>query len=181
MRYPLETARLRLRLPEATDAEFIRELVNDAAWLRFIGDRKVQTCAEAEAYLAKLRQMHVATGVGLATVELRAGGAAIGLCGLLQREELAEPDLGFAFLAAYRGQGYAREAAAAVLAAAWAEPGRGRILGLTNPENRVSMTLLERLGFRRVGERQFPDVAWVSVVFALERGAPPASGGGATG
>jgi RimJ/RimL family protein N-acetyltransferase len=181
MRFPLETARLRLRLPEATDADFIRELVNDPTWLRFIGERNVRTREDAEAYLATLRAMHAAAGLGLATVEVRATGAAIGICGLLQRAELPEPDLGFAFLAAYRGQGYAREAAAAVLAAAWAECGGERILGLTHPANRASMTLLERLGFRRVGERQFPGVAWVSVVFALERVAPPASGGGATG
>lgn len=108
MRFPLETARLRLRQPEATDADFIRELVNDPAWLRFIGDRGVHTRAAAEAYPAQVRQRHGTSGVGLATVEVKATGAASGICGLLRREELTEPDLGFAFLAAYLGNGYAR-------------------------------------------------------------------------
>ena len=64
-----------------------------------------------------------------------------------------------------------------MLAAAWVESGHERILALTHLENRASITLLERLGFRRREERRIGSAAWASVVFALERGAARAGGG----
>ena len=82
----------------------------------------------------------------------------MGLTGLIKRDTLPEIDLGFAFLPAFRGQGYAREAAAAVLAEAREAFGLRRILAITSLDNRRSMKLLESLGFRfeRV-IRQTPD------------------------
>ena len=34
---------------------------------------------------------------------------AIGICGLIKRDQLPDVDLGFAFLVEFRGQGYAAE------------------------------------------------------------------------
>ncbi|WP_245560617.1 GNAT family N-acetyltransferase [Colwellia piezophila] len=47
---------------------------------------------------------------GLYLVELKPTKSAIGICGLLKRDEFTLPDLGFAFLAQYCGQCYALEA-----------------------------------------------------------------------
>ena len=43
--------RLALRRLTADDAEFVRELVNEPSWIRFIGDRGVRTLVDARAYL----------------------------------------------------------------------------------------------------------------------------------
>jgi [ribosomal protein S5]-alanine N-acetyltransferase len=145
----METERLTLRRLTLEDAPFILRLLNDPDWLRFIGDRRVRTVADAQAYLRNgPMAMYEACGFGLYAVVRRQDGAAMGLAGLIQRESLPEVDLGFAFLPAYRGQGYAREAALAVLAEARQAFGLKRVLAITSLDNERSMKLLEKIGFR---------------------------------
>lgn len=153
----LETDRLRFRLLMPADAAFVVELANDPAWLRFIGDRHIHDRAAAEAYIAKCRTMHEQHGVAALAVELRTTGEVVGLCGLLQREPGAEIDLGFAFLERFRGQGFAREAAAAMLDFGHRTLGRERILALVHPDNADSIGLLTKLGFRSESTRSRAD------------------------
>ena len=72
------TERLRLRELQHADDAFILELVNDPAWLRFIGDRNVHSLEDARGYIDRLRT----SSERLADSEL------LGLCGILQRETL---------------------------------------------------------------------------------------------
>jgi RimJ/RimL family protein N-acetyltransferase len=144
----LTTARLRIRPLQFEDAPFIVALLNDPAFIRNIGDRDVRTEQDARSYLAAAPlASYTRHGFGLCAVELAASGTAIGICGLLQREELAAPDIGFAFLPEYRAQGYALEAAAAVLADAHARLSLESVLAIVNPDNAASIRLLEKLGF----------------------------------
>jgi RimJ/RimL family protein N-acetyltransferase len=143
-----ETERLVLRRLAPEDAPFIVTLLNDPAFLEHIGDRGVRNIAQAIEYLERGPFASYARhGFGLNAVVLRATGEPIGICGLLQREDLDAPDLGFAFLPAYRGQGYAYEAAIAVLEDAARTLACTRVLAVTQPGNQRSIALLERLGF----------------------------------
>ena len=144
----LQTARLQLRLLTVADADFILELVNDPAWLEFIGDRNIHDRAAAGAYIGRCRAMHAQHGVASLAVEITATGEVIGICGLLRRDGVAELDLGFAFLERFRGRGYAREAAATVLAFGHQQLRQERILALVHPHNAASIALLLNLGFR---------------------------------
>jgi RimJ/RimL family protein N-acetyltransferase len=145
----LETQRLVLRQLTADDADFILELLNDPAFLRYIGDKGVRTRADACRYIetgpVASYERH---GFGLYRVELREDGEPIGMCGLLKRDSLPDPDIGFALLPRHRSRGLGLEAASAVLADARDRLGLGRILAITSPDNDVSVGLLERLGFR---------------------------------
>lgn len=142
------TARLRLRELHHDDAGFIHALVNDPDWLRHIGDRGVRTLDDARGYIDNgPRAMYGAHGHGLLAVETRGGGRPIGLCGLLRRETLDDPDLGFAFLPDWRGRGYALEAAAATLAWARSQRGLRRVVAITSQDNAASGRLLEKIGF----------------------------------
>lgn len=161
----IETARLRLRLLTPADADFIIELVNDPVWLQFIGDRNIRDRAAAEAYIAKCRAMHEQHGVASLAVELATTGEVAGLCGLLQREPATELDLGFAFLARFRGQGFAREAATAILELGHDTLGRERILALVHPRNADSIALLMKLGFRYESARTRADGTVETQVF----------------
>lgn len=140
----LTTERLLLRDLHPGDAPFIIELLNDAAFLRFIGDRGVRNEAQALEYIAKVRAGQVKNGFGLYAVTLR--GDAIGLCGLVRRETLPHVDVGFAFLSAFRRHGYGREATRAVLEEAKGL-GLSPLLAICSPENAGSRALLEQLGF----------------------------------
>ncbi len=87
-------------------------------------------------------------GHGLLRVSLKSDGTPIGICGVLKRETLPDPDLGFSFLPGYWSQGYAFEAASAALRHAREELGLGRILAVTTHDNGPSIRLLGKLGFR---------------------------------
>ena len=47
----LETDRLALRQLTLDDAEFFFELLNEPAWIQFIGDRNIRTIEDARAFL----------------------------------------------------------------------------------------------------------------------------------
>ena len=97
-----ETDRLALRHVCTEDAAFMRELVNEPSWLRFIGDRRVRTLEDAESYIARSFQAaYERLGFGLYLVELKEDGAAAGICGLVKRDYLDDVDIGFAFLPRY--------------------------------------------------------------------------------
>jgi ribosomal-protein-alanine N-acetyltransferase len=149
----LETERLRLRWLSLEDADFILELLNDAAWLRFIGDFGVRTLEDARAYLARGPiAMYARVGFGLYLTELKNQRVPIGVCGLIKRDSFDDVDIGFGFLPAFRQQGYAHEAAAAVLVYAKETFGLKRIVAITALDNQASGQLLEKLGlhFERV-------------------------------
>jgi RimJ/RimL family protein N-acetyltransferase len=143
------TERLRLRLLTEDDAPFILKLVNDEAWLRYIGDRGVRNAEDARNYILKGPVASYAkNGFGLWLVELKAGATPIGICGLLRRDTLPDVDIGFAYLPAFRGLGYAFEAGRATLAHGRAKLGLKRIVAVTLPANAASIRTLAKLGLR---------------------------------
>ena len=145
----LETDRLVLRRLTTEDAPFILELLNDAAFIRYIGDKGVRTLEDARNYvvngpMASYEQF----GFGLYATELKETRVPIGICGILKRETLPDPDIGFAFLSAYRNHGYAFEAAAATMKYARETLGLEQILAITSPDNEASAKLLGKIGLR---------------------------------
>lgn len=99
----LESNRLVLREMEEVDAPFIHRLMNDPAWLRYIGDKGIRTVEDARKYISTVaREMYARYGFGLWLVELKTTPVPIGICGLIQRDSLEDVDLGFAFLPGYR-------------------------------------------------------------------------------
>lgn len=144
-----ETKRLLLSRFTLKDAPFILELLNDPAWLRYIGDKNVKTLKAAKDYIRKgPQESYARLGFGLYAVKLRRSGKPIGMCGLLRRDTLDDADIGFAFLPQFTGKGYAFESAEVVLKHAHAALGMKRILAITSIDNHSSVKLLERLGFR---------------------------------
>jgi RimJ/RimL family protein N-acetyltransferase len=145
----LTTDRLILRQFAPADASFILSLLNDPAFLKFIGDKGVKTIDDARNYLTNgpiaSYQRH---GFGLYLVELKETGTPIGMCGLLKRDSLEHVDLGFAFMPDYRGQGFGFESANAVVSFARNNLNLDHILAITDPENEASIKLLEKLGFQ---------------------------------
>lgn len=164
----LETERLVLRRFTLADAEFVLRLVNEPAWLRYIGDKHVRSLEDARNYLRTgPLDMYERYGYGMYLVELKDSGVAIGSCGLLKRDILPDPDIGYAFLPEFWGKGYALEAAAAVLQYGHREQRLPRILALTSPDNERSIRILQSCGmhFQRMIEMAEHDEV---KLFALE-------------
>jgi RimJ/RimL family protein N-acetyltransferase len=145
----LETERLLLRPISVDDAEFILALLNEPSFLRYIGDKQVRNLEDARQYILNgpvaSYERH---GLGLLLVEMKGSQTPIGMCGLLKRDELPEPDIGFALMPDFWNKGLAFEAAAAVLQDARDRLTLQRILAITSLDNDASIKLLERLGFK---------------------------------
>ena len=161
------TARLRLREIGPDDAGFIVELLNQPDFLRHIGDRGVRDPGQALAWLHDGPAASYARhGHGLWLVEtLDVTPVALGLCGLVAREGLPAPDLGFAFLPQHYGRGYAFEAAGAVLAHARDALGLDRVLAIVVADNARSIALLRRLGLEPDGTVTLPGQAQELLLF----------------
>ena len=145
----IRTARLQLREMELQDDEFILQLLNEAAFLRFIGDKGVRTLSDARDYIWKgPMDSYRRFGFGLYLASLRDGGLPIGICGLVKRDNLADVDVGFAFLSRYWSQGYATESAAAVLTHGKERLQLPRIVAITAPDNHGSIAVLEKIGLQ---------------------------------
>jgi RimJ/RimL family protein N-acetyltransferase len=144
----IDTQRLQLRELDVNDAAFILELLNDPGFLRYIGDKGVRSLADAREYILKgPMASYERNGFGLYAACLREG-APIGICGLVKRDGLDDPDVGFAFLSRYRSKGYAVESAAAVLKFAGTELGLDRVVAITSLDNSRSIAVLEKIGLR---------------------------------
>ena len=164
---PLRTDRLTIRELDEADAPFLLELLNDPGFINFIGDRGVRTLDDALSYLHNGPQAMIAQhGFGLWRVALTDSDEAIGICGILKRDALPHPDLGYAILTRHCGHGYAHEAASATLTYAREYLGIDRILAITAMENPASIRLLEKLGFQFEEIRQLPGIATQNRVFS---------------
>ena len=139
--------RLVLRELTTADAPFILELLNDGDFHRYIGDRGLRTLSDAEDYIQQGPAVSYAQhGHGLYLVMRREDEAKIGICGLIKRDTLPCEDIGYAFLPAYRGQGYGVEAAQAALQDGRERLGIERVIAIVTPGNERSVGLLAKLG-----------------------------------
>ncbi len=148
----LETDRLLLRELGTADSAFILELVNDEDWLLHIGDRGVRTLQDASRFIEDGPMASYSEhGFGLWCAQLKDDLMPIGLCGVLKREHLDHPDLGYALLPDFRGKGYALEACRGVIEFAQTALDMHTMLAIVSPQNTRSIHLLERLGFEYAG------------------------------
>ena len=145
--WPLQTPRLRLRPPRAEDARAIASLANDIR----IAQNTTRipfpyALPDAQAWLRAVnRQPSDATYV----VTLR-DGPIIGICGV-ERPGEGKPELGYWFGTHYWGQGFATEAARAVIDQVFSERGCEEIHAGARISNPASRRVLEKCGFQWAG------------------------------
>lgn len=143
----VETARLYIRRFILDDAPFVLKLLNSPTWLTFIGDRKIRTLEDARNYIINGPiASYDRNGFGLYLVALKEGDIPIGMSGLVKRDGLEDVDVGFALHPDYEGQGYAYEAATAVMDYGFHTLQLPRIVAITTEENKHSIALLQRIG-----------------------------------
>ena len=166
----LTTERLRLRWANEADAAFMLDLLNQPSWIANIGDRGVRTLAQAADWIeVRLVMAYRTQGFGFWLVERTLDGERVGLCGLTKRDTLPEVDVGYAFLPAFWGQGYAREAAAACLQHAREALHLRCVLAITGPDNAASARVLEAIGMRFVEQRVLEGETRQTCVYAWEQ------------
>jgi len=157
----MSSQRLYYRKPNESDAAFIFDLVNEPDWLKYIGDRKVSNQQDAIQFINEsLNAKQPLDSLGLRVCCLASSDLSgestnkdtpIGLCGLLKREYLDSIDIGYAFISKYRGLGYGIEAANFFKTYAFDHLNVEKLYATVLKQNKQSISLLEKLGFRFLG------------------------------
>ena len=152
------------------DREFIFDLVNEPSFKKYIGDKDVNSLEDADRYLREGPIGHYERfGYGLFLVSLKETETPAGICGLIQREEFDDPDIGFAFLKRHRKQGYAIESSRVVLAHGFDTLDLRRIIAMADSDNIPSINLLKKLGFMYEKDVRMPDDDHDISLFALQK------------
>ena len=153
----IETERLILRRWCQADATPFHAMGQDAEVMRYLGPP--MSLEDATATVAGVNAQIDANGHAFWAVERRSDGAFLGFCGI----KIGPPgtpietdlEIGWRLARHAWGQGYAREAAAASLAWAWANTEAPRVTAITVPGNSASWGLMIRLGMTRVEDGDF--------------------------
>lgn len=144
----VETARLRLRMITPQDAVFIQRLYSSEDFLRYIGDKEITDTDKAVEYIENnILKMHQEKGVCLLAVEIKESSTPIGVCGLIKRDTLESHDIGYGFVPEVYGQGFALEAAQAIIEQAKYNADIDHLVAITTSDNIRSIALLTKLGF----------------------------------
>ena len=161
--FRLETERLVLRDWREEDWPPFLATTNTPGVMRWLGG--VMDDARAASQFARLRLYATEFGHTFWVVERKADGALLGFCGLKRANQAGGPqgdfEIGWRLREDAHGQGYAREAAEASLAQAFAVHGAPHVLALTVQSNAPSWGLMLRLGMERCPQLDFdcPDFA----------------------
>jgi RimJ/RimL family protein N-acetyltransferase len=148
----LHTTRLLLRPFARADKDVLFVLHSNAYVLRYWDAPPWNEPARAERFIAACKQMeHEGSGVRLA-IDRAADRVFIGWCCLVKwNPDYRSAMMGYCLSDAAWGQGYATEAAGAMLQWAFATLGLNRVQAETDTRNVASSRVLEKLGFVREG------------------------------
>ncbi len=151
----LHTARLLLRPFTEADTDAIYALGSNPTVLRYWDAPPWSERAQADRFITNCKKMaEEGRGVRLA-IERSADGEFIGWCSLMNWDpDFRSAMIGYCFAEAAWGQGFATEAAGAVLQWAFDTLDLNRVESGADTRNRASERVLEKLGFVREGVRR---------------------------
>lgn len=168
MQLHLETERLRIRALTIIDAGFMMQLMNTPTWIKNIGNRNVNDKTSASNYIANnIINSYNINGFGLFLVTQKKDNQSAGICGIVKREGLTIPDLGFALMPNYEGKGIATEASKAVIKYAKESLQIAQLAGITKPENTASIRVLEKVGMEFKQIIQLPQDANIFSLYTM--------------
>jgi RimJ/RimL family protein N-acetyltransferase len=154
----IETERLTLREWRDEDRDALLAMCNSPTVMEHLGGPS--SAGQIDAGIARLRASQAANGFCFWAVERREDAAFLGFCGLKIANDVGTPiegeiEIGWRLREDAWGKGYAREAAEASLAWAWANLDADRVIAITVPANTRSWGLMERLGMARRPDLDF--------------------------
>ena len=176
----IETDRLVLRPWCEEDKPAFAAIINTPAMMEHFGG--VAPRATIDALIDTQIAAQARDGFSMGAVELRAGGALAGICGVRVQRTYpglavnGELEIGWRIAEAMWGTGIAREAATASILWGWEHTDYPRILAWTSQANIRSWGLMERLGMDRRAAFDFhhpkyaaDDATGAMIVYGIDR------------
>jgi len=140
----LQTERLLLRGWKESDLDPLAHMMANPEVARFIGG--VQPRSSVWRAIAMYVGLWALSGYGFWVIERKSDGAFLGRVGLWRPESWPGIELAWSLDRPYWGNGYATEAASAVLDYGFADLQMPRLVSLIDPENAPSQRVARRLG-----------------------------------
>lgn len=143
----LETERLFLRLMNERDVDAVYAMRSDADVMRFIRPAQIER-GEAESWVKLISSRWKTEKIGFCAVIEKSSNEFAGWCGLWRLKETNEIEIGYALRKEFWGKGYAVEASEKFLEYGFEELNLAEIVAVTDPENKHSRGVMEKLGMR---------------------------------
>ena len=154
---PIQTERLTIRAPVRSDMRLWAALNRNLRARKFLNGPLRRPAKKIWAELAD----HSGDHTRPLAVALQGTGEFIGQCGLLQSSQRPkEIEVYCVLRPAHWKNGYAPELCRALIRAAFEIPRVKRIVGIVHPDNVSSLSLVQRLGFKRIGTYDCPLRDW---------------------
>ncbi|OBR68902.1 GCN5 family acetyltransferase [Paenibacillus oryzae] len=147
----LETKRLVIREFTAVDAKAVHQYASDERVTRYMiwGPNSEEETFDFVQRTVDMQRQHPRLGYELA-VELKENGKLIGGCAIHQSNH-QQGEIGYCYSPRYWQQGYASEAASALLAFGFDDLGLYRIFATCRPENIGSAKVMQHIGMSYEG------------------------------
>ena len=149
----LESDRVVVRAIDPSDLEPLMEVNGDEEVTKYLPYRTWKTLDDAREWYDRMISMQ-SRGLAIQLVVAeKPSRRAIGTCLLFRFDDKREhAELGYVLGRAHWGQGYMREALATLMEGAARKLGIRTLDAVVDVRNEASWRLIERLGFRKVGE-----------------------------
>ncbi|MFH8573479.1 GNAT family N-acetyltransferase [Streptomyces sp. NPDC017993] len=168
----IHTPRLLLRRWHDDDLAPMADINADPLVMRWVGDGSVLDLDQTAEAIERWEEEWDDEGFGLFAVELLASGELAGFAGLSLPEYLPEamPDVEISWRLGrqFWGQGYASEAAQAVLEFALQDRGLERVIAIDRLGNEASENVMRKLGLVFERETAHPDYGHALTVHSID-------------
>ncbi len=152
-----ETVRLQVRRIEPGDVDAMYAVYSDADAMRWVGNGQPLGRTQCEEWVAVTQRNYATRGYGMFALVERATGQVIGFCGLVHPDGQALCEIKYALRREAWGQGYASEAATALLAYGATAFRLDKVIATTAPDNKASHRVLMKAGMQKAGLRHNDD------------------------
>jgi [ribosomal protein S5]-alanine N-acetyltransferase len=142
----IKTDRLRLRPLTLEDLEAIHQIWTDAGVRKYLWDDEVISSEETASVIEKSLKYFHCKGFGLFAVLPLDGDRIIGFCGYWFFHEPPQLELLYGIITDQWGNGFAPEAANAMLEYGFEKLGFSEVLASTDAANVASVRVMEKLG-----------------------------------
>ena len=152
------TPRLTLRTFAPADAAQLAWIYSDPDVMRYIPPGTPWDQEKIERFVTVCQERYVAPGFGMwAAVVRGAQEKIVGHCGLQHLAKTEKVEIAWILGKAYWNQGFATEAARAVLAHGFDDLGLSRIVAVAEPPNGASLRVMEKLDMTLQGPVRYYD------------------------
>lgn len=141
-----QTERLLVRHITDGDVDAMCAVYGDAKAMQWVDDGRPLDREGCLRWIEVTKENYATRGYGMSALVLKETGAVAGFCGIVHPSNQPEPEIKYALLKEYWGQGLATEAVEGMLVYAAKQLGLRRVIATTAPENEPSHRVLLKVG-----------------------------------